>query len=361
MKRFLFIIILFSLYFTLRAQNVLHVFSSSGQEFGLKVDSQMINITPQVHVKSGVLMKDTISIEIHFPYQTPFKTKVFLLVKKKSVKAMEFTYAIEKTKTSYRLKYIGRASLKKLPNPLVPEKPIEDTTWKINNNLLEHYCELKDGKPVYFNNLSEKKTMPDSYVGHAVRIMIRMQLEDDKQHVIEQTTLKNYVSTSQLRKLLMGVPYELDKLKLIRAAYPNVMDKENLNILSELFTYESSKRELTDFLKSPDVFKAPTIMKECAIASEDKAISELVNKLRQTEDDKGRVYAIRKSSNQFCYSLEQMRNVLKTFIHDPEKLEATKLMYYYAVKKEEVVQVSNLFSYAETETELKKFLEQFEK
>lgn len=344
-----------------KAQNRLHVFSANGEPFGLKVDSQMINATPQAHVRTGLVSKDTLHIDICFPYLMPFKTKVYLLAKKKPVKNMEFTYAVEKTKTSYRLRFINVSAIKKMPEPLVPEKPIEDTSWKINNNILEHYCELKDGKPIYFNNLSEKNAMPDSYLGHAVRLMNRMRQEDDKLQVIEQTLLRNHVTSIQLKKLIAGVPYELDKLKLIRLAYPNVVDKQNLNALTEMFAYESSKRELSDFLKAPDLFKAPAITKECPVASEENVINDLVVKLKQLQEDNLRVELIRKSSKEYCYTIEHMRSVLKTFIHDRERLEATKIMYYTCVKKEDVIQLSDLFSYAETEVALKRFLEQFEK
>ncbi len=343
------------------AQNSIHLFSSTGIPFILSIDSQVINTTAQIHVKTALLKKDTIRLKINFTNNTQFSPTVFLLVKKKSVKNKEFTYAIEAGKTNYRLRYIGFNAIKDLPKPLVPEKPIEDTSWKINNNLLENYCELKNGKPIYFNNLSTKTAMPDSYVGYAMRLMSRLQQDDDKLIVIEQTILKNYLTSSQLKKLIVPIPFELDKLKTVRLAYEHITDKNNLNSLSDLFSYESSKRELNDFLKSPEVFKAPTITKECEVASEEKAITEFVELLKQAPDDSQRLSQLKKKTTNYCYTTPHLKSILKTFIHDREKLEATKLMYYTCVKKYEVIQVSDSYSYSETGVELKRFLEQFEK
>ncbi len=343
------------------AQNSIHLFSSTGIPFILSIDSQVINTTAQIHMKTALLKKDTIRLKINFTNNTQFSPTVFLLVKKKSVKNKEFTYAIEAGKTNYRLRYIGFNAIKDLPKPLVPEKPIEDTSWKINNNLLENYCELKNGKPIYFNNLSTKTAMPDSYVGYAMRLMNRLQQDDDKLIVIEQTILKNYLTSSQLKKLIVPIPFELDKLKTVRLAYEHITDKNNLNSLSDLFSYESSKRELNDFLKSPEVFKAPTITKECEVASEEKAITEFVELLKQAPDDSQRLNQLKKKTTSYCYTTQHLKTILKTFIHDREKLEATKLMYYTCVKKEEVILVSDSYSYSETGVELKRFLEQFEK
>lgn len=346
---------------SLLAQNVLHLFSSKGQAFQLVIDSQLINKQAQVHVKSHVLKKDTVNVILLFTDKTKHQAQLFLLVKRKPVQNKEFTYAVEPYKYGYRMKYIGYNTLKKLPEPLVPPQPIADTSWKTNTTIWDRYCELKAGKVFYFNNLSQAKApMPQVYVDYALRLLKRCQTPDEKWTVLEQTVLKNYLSSLQLKTLVQTTPYELDKLKLIRLAYPQVTDANNLKNLSDLLAYEASKRELESLLKQPP---APigTVMKDCAIASENAAIETLVKHLKTLSSDQERLTQLTENKATFCYTNEQAKWVLNTFIHDRERLEAAKKLYYSSTNRETFIEVKAVFIYPEMQTELKRFLEQFEK
>lgn len=342
------------------SQNVLHVFASNGKPFRLVVDSLPVNVNPQSHVKTGLLFKDTVKVALLFNDQTRYETELLLLVKRKPVKNKEFTFAVEPYKYAFRPRFISCSNLTKLPEPLVPPKPIEDTTWKVNNNIWEHYCELKDGKPLFFNNLDNGKVaMPDNYVGYAKRLIARCQIEDDKLKIVEQTILKNYLSAVQLQKLLSEIPFELDRLKLIRLAGNHVTDPQNLKALRTLFTYESSQRELDQIISQPKENSGTP--KDCPKASEDALITELVQQLKGLDTDKARVDLIRTKSSEYCYTIEQTKKVLATFIHDRERMEASKQMYYTCTERSNFKQLKEAFIYPETVNELNRFLEQFER
>ncbi len=362
-SRYRYLIYLLILFYSspLLAQNVLHLFSSKGQAFQLVIDSQLINKQAQAHVKSQVLKKDTVTVTLLFTDKTKHQAQLFLLVKRKPVQNKEFTYAIEPYKFGYRMKYIGYNTLKKLPEPLVPPQPVADTSWKVNNTIWDRYCELKAGKVFYFNNLSQTKTpMPQVYVDYALRLLKRYQTPDEKWMVLEQTVLKNYLSSFQLKTLVQTTPYELDKLKLVRLAYPHITDATNLKNLSDLFTYESSKRELASLLKQPPA-PSGTIMKDCAIASENTAIETFVKQLKTLSSDQERLTLLTENNALFCYNTEQAKWVLNTFIHDRERLDAAKKLYYASTNRETFIDVKTIFIYPEMQTELKRFLEQFEK
>lgn len=343
-----------------RSQNVLHVFASNGKPFRLVVDSLPVNENPQSHVKTGLLFKDTIKVVLLFNDQTRYEAELLLLVKRKPVKNKEFTFAVEPYKYGFRPRFISCNNLTKLPDPLVPPKPIEDTTWKVNNNIWEHYCELKDGKPLFFNNLDNGKVaMPDSYLAYAKRLITRCQVEDDKFKIVAQTILKNYLNSKQLQMLLSGISFELDKLKLIRLAGNHVTDPQNLKSLRVLFTYESSQRELDQIIsQSKENSVTP---KDCPKASEDTVIALLVQQLKGLDTDKARVDLIRTKSSEYCYTIEQTKKILAAFIHDRERLDASKQMYYTCTERSNFKQLKEAFIYSETVNELNRFLEQFEK
>ncbi|MBA3663505.1 MAG: DUF4476 domain-containing protein [Bacteroidetes bacterium] len=344
---------------TMLSQNNLRLYSGGGVLFTAWADDTIINKKPEVDVLLEKITDDSINVKVELANKSSAKTTVFLLEKGKPVKNKEFKYLIEVRNNKIKISYSGVEDIRPLPSPLVPLKPIVDTSYKLRNNLLGNYCELKEGKALYFNNLPKKgecvTAMPSVYLAYMNSLMKRAEVEDDKFSIAENTCMNNCMSVSQLNNILTHIAFELEKLKLIRLAYFHITDKANQNKLDSTFKLESSKRELAFFLKNSADYKVKTGY-SCTTPAGENEISELCQKLSIYSNDAERFQFFKKAYSALCYTSLQSKAILATYIHDREKLDAAKLLYYHCTDKENFLGISDIFSYNTTAAELTDFV-----
>lgn len=196
------------------------------------------------------MMSDTLNLIIEFENKQSSPITIYLLDKGKKTRNKEYNYKIMSGQPAKAI-FTGMYDPVSLPDPIVPRKPVVDTSQQRNNNLLEHFCELKNGKPIYFNNMPVgekcKTPMPAVYLGFADQLMKKAQSDEAKFRIVESVCLNNCLSTSQLVTLLNYIDYELEKLKLAKLAFPGLTDPGNLNELEKSFRFESSFQELKKF------------------------------------------------------------------------------------------------------------------
>ncbi|MFM2048051.1 MAG: hypothetical protein RI955_597 [Bacteroidota bacterium] len=72
--------------------------------------------------------------------------------------------------------------------------------------------------------------------------------DSDKQKMICDFLNKNYVNSYQVEQLLTLIDFESTKLKIAKEAYTKVIDKNNYYTVFTQFDFESSKRELSDYM-----------------------------------------------------------------------------------------------------------------
>lgn len=341
-----------------RCQNNLHVFSGDGELFRVFINDRPANEIPQASVLVKNIDEDTVRLTIKTGFEILINETIYLLDKKTPVSGKEFSYRIEKNKKETRLVFSGMNDVQVLPDPLVPLKPVVDTSYKYKNNVLENYCELKNGKPSYFNNLPDGecvKPMPASYLNYMNILMRKAQVDDDKYLIAENTTKNNCISVAQLNKILSYIPYELEKLKLLRTAYFNLTDKQNKNHLDSSFTMESSKRELTSFFKNSEEYKLHSY-NSCTAASDKTEVQKFAESLTVYSTDNERFSAFKKQYKDYCYTTENVKYIISKYLHDREKLDSAKLLYFYCVDKGNYGTLSDAFSYTTTSAELKDFV-----
>ena len=113
---------------------------------------------------------------------------------------------------------------------------------------------------------------------------------------------------------------------------------------------------MTLFLLEIKNNKQSTINK-CVKAAEDIEIKSFTDKLIIFNNDAERYETFKKLYSNYCYSSAQAKLVLQTFLHDREKFDASKLLYYYCTDSQNYLSISDVFSYKQTESELKDFAE----
>ncbi|MBA3679819.1 MAG: DUF4476 domain-containing protein [Bacteroidetes bacterium] len=354
---FLFIfVLLIDLFF---AQNNIRIFSAKGELFTLIAFDTVQNKTPQTNILISSVYEDSLRIKIELENKTKIEATLFLFEKGKATKNKEFNYKATIDQNKIKVSYAGYYDIVKLPNPIVPEKPIIDTTAKYKNTLLGHFCELKDSKPVYFNNIPKagicSAPMPAEYLNYLNLLMLKAQVPDDKFIIADNVCRNNCLSVDQLNFILKYIDYELEKLKIIKIVYPNITDKPKNKELEKSFHFESSIQELNNFFKVADTQKIK-ISSTCKIASSPEEIKNFENNLSVYTNDSQRFELFKKNYEQYCYSKDHIILILSKFIHDREKLDAAKMLYYVCVEKENFLLISHTFSYNETISELKDFV-----
>ncbi len=347
------------LLFSVTSQNNLNLYSINGEIFKVYANGKIINQNAEASVLIEDVAEDTIKIKIEFENKVTGEQTLYLLEKGKEIKNTEFDYSIDAKSNKVKFTFEGTKQIINPPNPIVPIKPVVDTTFKYRNTLLGHYCELKDGKPTYFNNTPKtgdcKIAMPNTYLNYLNVLMSKAQIEDDKYNIAENTTRNNCISVAQLNKILLHIVFEIEKLKLIKLSYFHLTDKNNLKNLDSTFKLESSKRELALFLKSADDSKLKSEV-ICIVATKDIEITQFSDNLTIYNNDSERFAVFKKTYPNFCYSAAHISLILSKFIHDREKLDAAKLLYFYCVEKDNFLNISDVFSYKNTFAELQEFV-----
>jgi hypothetical protein len=347
-------------FLVVKTQNNLRIYSSNGELFKLSINNELLNQHEVANLLALNIIEDTVVIKIEYPNNLKLEKKIFLLEKGKSVTNKEFNYKVENIKNKLEVSFVNVLDIQKLIDPIVPPKPLIDTSNKYRNNILGHFCEIKNDVPIYFNNLPKQnfceKPMPNEYLNYVALLMTKTEVPDDKYTLLENVFRNNCVSISQTTVLIKYIDYEVEKLKLIKIAYYSFTDKSNAKNLENNFKYESSKKELQNFLNEAKT-KKQLSFSQCEKPAEEAEIKSFVEKLTVFNNDNERYQTFKKLYTNYCYSSVQAKQVLQSFIHDREKLEVAQLLYYYCTDRQNYLLISDVFSYKQTEGDLKDFIE----
>jgi hypothetical protein len=342
------------------AQNHARLVSSDGTLFRVLVNDRPVNEVYQAEVVLENVRKDTLYVKIAAEKGAPQGHTLYFMDKGKRTAGKEFNYLVVFGKSALSVEFKGMNELRPLPLTLVPAKPVRDTMEKYRNTLLGHFCELREGRPVFFNNLPPGNKcvtpMPEEYMNFTRLLMGFTQVPDERFRLAEAIARNNCMSAAQFTALLGYVDFEVEKLKLLRLCYFSLTDPGNTTQLEKAFRFESSVNELHTILKN-SAGQPAMAGGECTEPSPAKAIADFVSLLGAYANDSQRIEAFRKSYTANCYSTEQAKTVLGTFIHDREKLEAAKLLYFRCADRSGYSSIGELFSYKQSASELDDFLE----
>ncbi len=345
------------------AQNNLIIFSSNAGLFNAKIEGFSSDEGFKQEIKINTITKDTFDVAITLQNgNLSLKRKIFLLEKAKPVKNKEFVYSLELNQETKKLKlvFVTAIDIKPLPDPLLPAKPAEDTTYKWRNNVFGTLFELKEGKPIFYFNLPKSgictEGMKQTDLDLGISFLKRTVVDMEKYQYAQEIVKSNCITCKQLETILKSVSYELDKLKLVKDAYITLVDKKELKTLDASFRFESSKKEFADMLSDPSKMIPATNKITCTKAIKDSLVQELVSNTRLFSTDYERFKFMKEKAAGLCFTSVQFKNILTIFLHDREKLDLTKLFYNNITDKENLSVLNEVFSYPESVINLETFL-----
>ena len=98
--------------------------------------------------------------------------------------------------------------------------------------------------------------MPPTYFGmspedydDAYRLISNESFDSSKLTVAKQVVSSNPMTANQILNICKLFSFESNKLEFAKFAYPNCVEKNKYYLINEVFKYDSSKRELDEFIK----------------------------------------------------------------------------------------------------------------
>ncbi len=232
------------------AQNNLFIFSENGKTFDLYLDSVKLNNLPESSVECKNLLKTSYSVTIKKGDTILInKDEVLLSWKGEAVKAKDFTYILNSTKTGYELNFLH-------VNETFADSTSIDTRIQEMLNDIYKANVLKDSleseKPLtHFNEKGE--CILELSERDFLRVKNKLKLEkfaDPKERYLKKIIAANCVTTAQLDEFLSFLSYEISRLHLAKFALPYLMDKQNAHILKKHFRFDAAKKDFENYLKS---------------------------------------------------------------------------------------------------------------
>lgn len=83
----------------------------------------------------------------------------------------------------------------------------------------------------------------------AMTLLSKETFDDTRLATAKQIVANNPMTVNQIMQICQLLTYESNKLELAKFAYPYCIEKNKYYMLNEVFTYDSSKKELNEYLK----------------------------------------------------------------------------------------------------------------
>jgi hypothetical protein len=122
-----------------------------------------------------------------------------------------------------------------------------DTYWDRDHG----YDNDHDGKwGDYDSNEGYERAMEDRQFNQVLESISKEWLESNKLKSATQIVRSNYVTSAQVTRLVSLFGFESNKLELAKQAYANTVDKRNYFMVSDEFSFSSSKDELARYIRN---------------------------------------------------------------------------------------------------------------
>lgn len=180
-----------------------------------------------------------------------------------------------------------------------------------------------------------------------------------KANLARQAVQNNCLSVSQLMRLVSLVP-EASRLELLRGAYQNIFDVNNLPLASQVFEIRSNQDQWASFLSQNGVGTnnpSNPIGGICEVAANE--YNNILATLRRESIQSNRFNLMKNVTSGYqCFSVEQVRGIVKLYNIDSFRLDAAKYLFDYTNPNErrQYFMVANEFSFSSSRADLSNFI-----
>lgn len=321
----------------LDSQNNLILFSDNGKRFDLWLDSVKYTDKPETNVKVKGLEATSYKAKIRFedPSAPNFESTIYLMQEGKPVQGLEFSYAISQGKKGgFVLRYISSNTIIKEPDPLVPYPPVAFISQESDLKIFGKVYNVFSGTPNYYNNLPDSGNcevgMSESDLKIACELIKKYNKTEEKLIAAQSVVQHNCVTAQQVVQMTSLIDLEMEKLKLAKAAYRNLADKDKAALVTSAFSFSPTKEEYLKFIRD---YKGTKYYK-CKDAITNVDLNLILDKMKIKYHDADKSVIAKEAIFQNCFLAEQVKQILQQFNYDNDRLEVAKEAYSKTIDRE---------------------------
>jgi hypothetical protein len=123
---------------------------------------------------------------------------------------------------------------------------VDERSLMAYNEYDERYDDRDNERDDSYNDY---RTVSDQEFSQMRDQLRRQNFENARVNMAKQIVEKNYLSSRQVHQLLQLFSFENNKLELAKVAYRNTTDKNNYYLVYDVFSFDRSRQELTQYIE----------------------------------------------------------------------------------------------------------------
>ncbi|MBL7718299.1 MAG: DUF4476 domain-containing protein [Flavipsychrobacter sp.] len=185
--------------------------------------------------------------------------------------------------------------------------------------------------------------------------------DGDKVKLMQQVLTSRSYYTDQLRTMMGWLSFESSKLDFAKWAYDNALDKENYWKLEDLFSFSSSKDELTSYVQSRGGMNNNNNNNWGGNRGRDNAmrdqdVSDLGARVKDRITDSDKLKLIQTVLNGKEYYTDQVRTMMGWLSFESTRLELAKYAYNATIDRENYWKLEDMLSFSSSKNELSEYV-----
>lgn len=205
----------------------------------------------------------------------------------------------------------------------------------------------------------------------------RMPNEQQRYQAALRFVRNGCLTTEQLMKMATLFSSENNRLELLKQGYRRIYDIGNYQLAVQLLTQPRLQNDFNNFLNqqedpitpvvvnpnpNPVVTPNPTITPTCNVSDADMA--GVVKAIKSESFDDKRVTLLRTiATSNRCFTVNQVRTLMRLFSFEKNRLESAKILYDFTIPEERrnYFSLGSELSFAASRTELNNFINEKQK
>lgn len=341
-------IILISIQSFLFAQNNLIIFTESTEPIQIEYNEKVYPARAQTDVEINNIKEHAVKVKIIFAQKNipSIDTLLFLYHPTKSISYQDVIYYV--TRDNKNIKYLAT-----LPSSdLMPVIPEVDTSIQVKSRE-----EKGIQKIIFFNDsnsvcLNAIDTMD---FRRALSYIDKTPNQDRKIVLIEQLIKHNCLNATQSQMLIERVPFEVERLKIMKLIIYKNTDVFDLWKWKEYLKYPIAQQSFIEYYDSylNNLKNKPLL--------DDSTLKALLSQWEKIKEDVFIQKQIRIVLSHYSVQLSHIELMIKYLHHDQDKEDVLKCAYYSLRDKTAFEKAIQLLQFKESQIRLKQYYEQQKK
>lgn len=192
----------------------------------------------------------------------------------------------------------------------------------------------------------------NGYVQHLLLSNMAVQAQYDYAQALINS---NCFSTAQIMKLATVFQMETMRHELIKKGITRVYDRGNYEYARFVLTNQSLIQDFINALSSQT--QTPVIVQPtCTVNSND--FNQIIASIKKESFSSTKMTVAKQALQaKKCFSVSQIKEMIRQFSFEDNKLELAKFSWDYCIDKENYYQVSDVFSFSSSTEELSRYIQ----